>query len=90
MKTKENNLVKYRHCCHLYYYPVPHSGGVHSYLDYYQTYASRTSTVLMRQGFIEQTHTALCFRNEVIAGQEKSKGSITLLPTANVIWTNKL
>jgi len=71
MKTKENNLVKYRLRCHLYYYPVPHSGGVHSYLDYSQTYASRISTVLMRQGFIERTHTALCFRNEVIAGQEK-------------------
>ncbi|KQK75587.1 hypothetical protein AAES_145416 [Amazona aestiva] len=47
------------------------AGGVHSYLDYYQTYALRISTVLMRQGFIEQTHTALCFRDEVIAGREK-------------------
>lgn len=70
MKTKENSQEKHRHCCHLYY-PVPHSGGAHSYLDYYQTHASRTSTVLMRQGFIEQTHTALRFRNEVIASQEK-------------------
>lgn len=31
-------MVKYRHCCHLYYCPVPYSGGVHRYLDYYQTY----------------------------------------------------
>lgn len=82
--------MKYRHCCHLYYYPVPHSGGVHSYLYCYQTCASRTSTVLMRRGFMEQARTALYFRNEVIAGHKKSKGSITLLPTANVIWTNKL
>lgn len=82
--------MKYRHFCHLYYHPVPRSGGVHSCLDYYPTCALRTSTVLRRQDFMEQTRTALCFRNEVIAGHKKSKGSITLLPTANVIWTNKL